>query len=176
VTFDFESAAAVALINVIVGGVFSLVIRKPFVDAAQNSLRASQEAKEAKAEVVKLRETRVADIEGRVELQRENMDRRMELAAASRKGMHEQIARLESECVTRSDCKAQHDRQAELMAHAQARFADAVRDMGVIQERVTSTATFLKEVNDRTIGIMQDVASIRGESRAQNEARKGRPQ
>jgi hypothetical protein len=176
VTIDFESAAAVALINVVVGGIFSLVIRKPFVDAAQSATRALGEAKEAKAEVVKLRETRVADLEGRQEMHRRDMDRRMELAAASRKGMHEQIAQLESNCVTREACTTQHDRQAQTMAESSSRIVEAVRQVGVVEERVTSTANFLREVNDRQIGLMQDLARIEGVVRAQSEPRKGRPQ
>lgn len=163
--FDLTNVAGVALVNVLIGGVFALVIKRPFVDALQKAATAERDAREAHTEIQKLKDGRVAGLEAAAAEHRRDTDAQFGHAAQSRKTLHEQLASIKATCVTREDCLAQHARSEQAMSAATERMVECANRVGVIEERVTATMRFASDINERSISMMQDLARLQGEQR-----------
>lgn len=104
-------------------------------------------------EIEELKDNRVLNIEHDVKDESEKN-------AARRKEIYERLAKVERESVTVQKC---HDQHVELNEGWQ-EYRMAVVDLARVQEKVTSTAAFVSQVNERVIGLAADVARMEGQN------------
>lgn len=102
---------------------------------------------------------RVKDLEDRRILKiEEYQSQETEKNAARRKEIYERLAKMEREAMMRVDCSEKHEEFNQAIQE----FRAAVIDQAKIGEKLSLTAAFVDEVNQRTIALKQDVDRMHG--------------
>lgn len=121
-----------AAIQGIVGFLVWVAVRRPIDNLSRENV-------EMKRDLRELANQRVAAIEARQD------EHSRQIASAAKVNM------------TIPECQEKHRE----LAHAQRDFSLSVLDLAKVQESLKNTASFVREVNDRVIGTMTDIASIK---------------
>ena len=136
-----------AVIQALIGTAFWLLIQ-----------RAIQKVEKLQEAIEDLKERRVAVIERNLEAHRREDDGRFHAASESRKGMHLRISTIERDYVPGSLCRQQHLE----LRQGQEEFRAAVVDLAGLRSEINTTTAFLREVNQRVIAAMTDIARLEG--------------
>jgi hypothetical protein len=89
---------------------------------------------------------------------RELSDQRVKAIESVQAEHSRQIAEAGRINMTVPECQEKHKE----LIHAQTSFNMAVVDLARVQESLKNTASFVREVNNRVIGAITDIASIKG--------------
>ncbi len=133
---ELGTVIATSLVQVAIGYLFRM-----------SFLRQVEKMDRLEEEVTRLKDERVAVVE-----------EKLEAASASRGKIFERVSKLERESVTVQFCRENHRESAASLIE----FRDAVIKLAATQVELRNTSLFVAEVNQRVIGLIQDVAEIRG--------------
>jgi Mg2+ and Co2+ transporter CorA len=138
---ELTSVAVTALVQAAIGFLFWILMQ-----------RTVEKVDRLQREIEELKDRRVAAIESTAKEESEKN-------AARRKEIYERLAKVERESVTVAKCHEQHQELLEGFAE----YRGAVIDLGKVQEKLSLTANFVSEVNERVIALKEDVARMQGE-------------
>ena len=139
---EFTPVIVTALVQTLIGFLFWFLMQ-----------RTVEKVDRLQREISELKDNRVGSIERDVKEENEKN-------AARRKEIYERLSAVEKMGETMKFLREQH----EALQSSLQEYRAGVIDLARVQEKLSSTARFVDEVNERVISLKEDVARMQGEN------------
>lgn len=139
---EFTPVVVTALVQTLIGFLFWFLMQ-----------RTVEKVDRLQREISELKDNRVSAIEHDV---KDENDKN----AARRKEIYERLSAVEKMGETMKSLREQHEALTETLHEYRA----GVIDLARVQEKLSNTAKFVDEVNERVISLKEDVARMQGEN------------